>query len=480
MPGPNLLLITMDALRQDAVGAYGRPEAGTPQIDALAARGLRFTRAYCTQPLCMPSRASVLTGRYPRAHGVWDNGVNLPAAEISLFEVLRQAGVQTASFGKLHFQAFKAGFYPTYADQPENPEQRVPYRGFERVAIADNTPFGPYATWVRESFPQYEKAIANPFFDCPPGTALAWTSTLPAAATKTDWIYQQARSYFAGLDRERPFAAWVSFVDPHHPYNPPEPFAGWHDRDDIPEPIEPNSDLRYLPAHYRQWREEMLGERFALGEEPQRRWAEIIRRYRGKVSHVDDRIGRLLGELEAQGLLEETLVIVTADHGTPLCDFGLVQVGPYSFEGNIKVPLVCHWPGQRQGGEVSDALISLVDLLPTYFHLAGLPLPVGVQGRSFAPLLTGADYVARSCVLVEQRWGQEPDGFKTLVTPDWKLSLYVNGVEGELYDLVNDPGERRNRFDEPEYRAIQQELTAQMLYELMRREDPLPLRTGEW
>lgn len=481
-PRPNLLLITLDALRHDALGYAGLARAHTPRIDRLAASGTVFSRAYCTHPHCMPSRASLLTGRFPQAHGVWNNGVDLPARESGLVEVLRQAGYQTACIGKHHFRAHRRGFGASAADVPENGEGRFPYCGFETSEIADHTPSGGYLAWVRERFPECLDRVLDPALERPAGHVLAWTSDVPAEATRTDWILERSLHALDTLDATRPFLHWVSFLDPHHPYNPPRRFAELHDAANAAAPVCPHSDLAHLPAHYRHWRDDVLSKRFGLGDEPRRRWREIIRAYRGKVSHVDDRIGRLLDACARRGLLENTCIVLTSDHGTPLCDFGLAQVGPYSFESNIRVPLVWVNPAPATAALPArcDALVSLVDILPAFFELAGLPLPAGVQGRSLLPWTVGRSGLRRDGLLVAQRWGRQPGGFRTLVTERWKLSVYADPSEGELYDLQDDPREERNLYSDPRFAGQRGRLAERLACELLATEDPLPLRLGEW
>ena len=490
---PNLLFITMDCLRPDALGCYGEKYAKTPNIDLIAKQGVVFNRAYCAHPLCMPSRASMLTGRYPSAHGVWANGVDLPDNEVSLAEILRQNGFQTSIFGKLHFQAYKEGFSPDFIDRAENSNNVLPYKGFEKTAIADNTPYNGYVAWLKDNYPQCIRTDKpaqnmtsmylgqNHILDGrPDGKKLAYKSTLPVEATKTDWIYNQALNYFKNeLDLTKPFFSWISFLDPHHPYNPPEPFADLHDDDYVREPVDINCGLENRPSHYKEWRDFIYRD-LVDEEEIKQNWSDIIKKYRGKVSHVDDRIGKLLDYLEKVGILDNTILVLSSDHCSPLCDYGIAYCGTYSFEANIKVPLIWSFPDKFKVNGMSDEMVSLIDILPTFFDIIGLEIPLGVQGRSYKKLLLGEEYEPNKSILVEQRWGQKPDGFRTIITKDWKLSIYVNRKEGELYDLVNDPREENNLYGNPQYEEIQNELFKEMVYKMLETQDPLPVRTGEW
>ncbi|HHW47528.1 MAG TPA: sulfatase-like hydrolase/transferase [Clostridiaceae bacterium] len=491
---PNMLLITLDCLRYDALHCNGEQSVITPTFDKLAKNGVSFDRNYCPYPLCMPSRSSILTGRYPMAHGVWTNGVELNENEISLVEVLRDNGYQTSCFGKFHFKPYRNKL--TEPDLLENrqvnmdgigwlkeaPDEPSHYKGFEVVKFADNTPNCDYHAWFDEKNKEYgykeslaieEIAVEQRKF--------SWVSKMPAELTKTDWICNEAKEYFdKKLDRDRPFFSWISILDPHLPYNPPEEFAKMLENAKVRKPYGFDKGIPERPKHYTKWFD-YIYKHFGSKQDVLDNWQDIIRRYWAKVTHADDRVGKLLDFLESQGLLENTIVVVTSDHGTMLCDHQMIACGPHSFEGNVHIPLIWHAPGIIKESVRRNELVSLVDLLPTFFDIAGIQLPLGVQGKSYKGLLTGEKYEKRRNLIIESRMGQDLTGFKTIITDGgWKMAVYTNRVDGELYNLNEDPEEINNLFYDESYNDKKLELFREFAYELLLLEDPLPVRTSDF
>jgi len=477
---PHILLISADALRYDALGCDGNAPARTPNLDALAAAGTRFARAYCTQPICMPCRASIATGRWPRAHGVWENGVPLAPSEITLPAVLAEAGYETRCVGKAHFRPWLDSLEPDESGHHAEHPAGGAYYGFDEATVVDHSENDAYSRWVRKNYPDLTERILHPQLDRPEGVKLAWKSPLPAETTKTHFIAERSLAAIRSRDKARPLFLWASFIDPHHPYNPPAPFCDWHDEADFPPPPANEGPPPDLPAHYRQWHDALCREPWKLGDAAQRHWLTIRRMYQGKVSPVDHEVGRLLASLDEEGMADDTIVLFCSDHGCMLGGFGLLQVGPYSFESMVHIPMIWRVPG-APAGRSSEALVSAADILPTLLDLAGVEIPLGVQGKSVRGALDGSQQAVRDAVLVEQRWGQDPPGgYKTLITDRCKLSLYADGKQGELYDLQADPQELDNLFGRSGTRGVQDDLTARLAVELMRTEDPLPRREACW
>jgi len=473
---PNILFITSDALRYDALACNGNSLAVSPNIDRLAGEGMRFERAYCSQPICMPCRASMMSGRYPSAHGVWQNGIPFEADTPTLATAFNDAGYFTALYGKAHFKPWRNSLElrEEHTD-PEHPGHDS-YYGFQEVCICDHTAQDTYTQWLQKYFPEHQELAMNNT-DRPEHTRLAWKSTLPREATKTQYIANVTIDAIKEK-RDQPFMIWCSIIDPHHPFNPPAPHCDVFDGVEFPEPPDVRGPNPSLPAIYHDWKKRLkkliYSEDIALTS-----WQNIRRMYQGKAHHVDYQVGRILDALRKEGLEENTIVVFCSDHGMMLGDFGLLQVGEYSQEPLVHIPMIWRVPGAAAG--VSDSLASTVDILPTLLDLADLEIPLGVQGISLRPALEGNKTPLREQLIIENRWGQNPvEGFNTLVTERYKLSLYTNGVEGESYDLQNDPREENNLFGKPEVQEIQQQLTNQFAIEMLRHQDPLPKRVASW
>lgn len=479
---PHILILTADGMRYDALASNGNALARSPRLDELAKQGISFDRAYCSQPLCMPCRSSIMTGRYPSAHGVWQNGITLDESEILLPELLRHAGYKTHCYGKFHFQPWLQGLTPDENAHQCEYRGDGPYYGFEHVRVMDHSNEDRYHAWVKQHFPQHAQLARSPRSDPqydPAGCNIAWKSSLPAQATKSSYVAQLSIDAIAAHDAEQPLLLWSSFIDPHHPFNPPVPYCDWFDEVDFPPPPSVEGTSGDLPAHYHAW-VKRLREHWGHTDTAQKHWQTLRRMYQGKVAHVDAQIGRVLDAARQSPLWDDMIVLFMSDHGTMLGDYGLVQIGEYSQEALVHIPMIWRLPGTPSITR-TDALASVVDVLPTLLDHAGLTSPLGVQGRSLRPVMEGSQTKVRDQLHVENRWGQDPPmGMVTLVTERYKLSVCSHPNEGELYDLRDDPQEVHNRFNQPQWRTIKLELMHRLVMENLCQSDPLPRRTGCW
>lgn len=491
---PSFLFITTDQHRADCLGCYGNPAIRTPNLDRLAAEGVRMTRAYVNNPLCMPSRATLLTGRYPRAHRVWCNGVALPASEVSFGQLLGEAGYRTGCVGKMHFTPYGAEARPGYYDAQKSWEEcdlgdwTGPYAGFEYVqlTIGHCSPTaGHYGRWLGKRFPEAQKAYVQDGRlgrKAPSAAPQTWISTLPVEAHHSTWVADRTLE-FLDRHREEPFFLWASFPDPHHPFRPPEPYARLYSETEVPMPLRRQGELEDKPPLFRQYsdgltrganRHEGAGMDWpgALTDEQLR---DIIRYTYAMITLVDDSAGRILEGLEALGLAENTVVCFASDHGELLGDHGLMCKGPFHYEGLLRVPMLWRWPARFPAGRVTAGLAGLVDFTPTVLDLAEVTIPPFVQGRSLGRLLRGDTDTHRDGVLTEFQSAYRPWlNLKTWRTPDWKLTYYAGEPYGELYDLRQDPGEFVNLYDSPDHREVRAALQERLLQELVLTEPRTP------
>ena len=491
---PNFLFITTDQQRWDTLRCAGNPAIRTPHLDALAARGVRFSRAYPSTPICMPARASMITGRSQRGHQVFEHEINLSENIPVLGDALHDVGYTTALFGKPHFKVWEIeDSLPEHppagaAIDPRDGLWHGPYYGFDYVShfTGHRSPSGHWRVWLEREHPESIRLWEPEASPKPEVRSGAWHNAIPKEHHHThffadeliDWLGQRGQA-----NETQPFFAWLSFPDPHGPFCPPAPYSDMYDPADMPSPVPPADDFELKPPHYR-WsvdgKHSWYGGGIA-GDQSDENSRQVRALYYGMITFIDDMIGRVLQALERHGLASNTHVIFTSDHGEMIDDHGQGGKPPMTYESVIRVPML--WAGPEiPDGRVHNGVMTHLDLTPTVISLAGAePLP-GMEGRSFAPLLTGETDTHRDAVIVErigvERHTSEPIvRQKILVTPRYKLAHYGSGWPGELYDLDTDPEEFTNLWDDPAHAHIRAELTERLLTEIIDDElgDPVAI-----
>jgi arylsulfatase A-like enzyme len=481
----SVLLITTDQQRADSIGAYGNPVCQTPNLDALAAAGTRFAAARTQNPYCQPSRATILTGTYPSTHGVVSNGVDLPeaAAAGSVATHFGRAGHRTAFFGKAHFASTFPMLPTGRLESVEGSAAMAdgwhgPYFGFdhaELILFGHNLRIAPIMgqwSWCLGPPPfglhygrylfrdGHERGVERLRLMQPEAAGRTWdhTQTWKSALAEEDhpttWVADRAVEWLRAADG--PFFAWVSFTDPHHPMDPPRPWADMYDPSDVVEvlPRVVPGELDGKPPIHRLWATGQRGGPLEWANPggaslTTEELATMVAGYYGMVSQLDHAIGRVLAAVPD---LDDTLVVATTDHGELLGDHQMVFKGPLHYEGLLRVPLIVRGDGFAPGAVVDDP-VGTIDIAPTALAAAGLPVPDAMEGRPLTAL--GRDHV-----LTEndhQMVFRLP--LRTITTRTHKLTRYeqLDGV-GELYDLVDDPGELVNRWDDPACAATRSEL----------------------
>jgi arylsulfatase A-like enzyme len=477
----NVLVFCVDEMRADHMGCAGNPLIQTPNIDALAARGTHFPRAYCNNPICMPARASMMTGLLPRDHGLRVNGQTLRPDLPVLPGILAEAGYRTHAAGKLHLSPWvPEAAAPAPGSSPESMadwnagrirEFPTPYYGFESVDFVGGHSayaYGSYIPWLEarggdRDLLGPDRALA-PLTGAPQCYKMAMPEELHYNRFIADSAVRVIRESTGA--QAQPFFIWCSFPDPHAPLGPPAPYCDMYDPADMPLPIRSEAEVDLLPSVYRQVLAGELKPNGVLnGAVSDAHWREMIAMTYGMITHVDAEIGRVLTALRDAGLQENTMVCFIADHGDMMGDHGLLWKAFYTFAGCIRIPLLCAVPGMP-GGCVSDALVSQVDLLPSVLDLCDVPepgatwstretpfergavLPLRLRpGHSWRGLLDGTVDAVRSSVVIEN--DDPTTGFqvRTLVTPTHRLSVYPGSDAGELFDLTADPNELVNIWD---------------------------------
>jgi len=509
---PNILCIITDQQRADHLGCSGNPTLRTPHIDRIAARGVRFERAYVNCPLCMPGRATLFTGRTPRGHGVRTNGIDLDWSIPTLPQALVDAGYRTHSVGKLHLRRFGPVHGRPIAehDPAQHPEVRdlwlngaiselpTPYYGIQTadfVGAHGGGVFGDYLNWLQHAHPTAVKLLSPDHARVPPsGAEQSYKMALPAELHYTPWVADRSIDFLRrAANGDDPFFLWCSFSDPHHPYGPPAPYDSLYDPADVALPTRRVGELDDLAPFFRQSVEQGLrlaGRIDRPARIPDAHMREIIAHTYGMIALIDEHVGRILDALDALGLRENTIVMFMSDHGDMMGDHWLLNKGPFHFEGLLRVPFIWSWPGRFPEGVATHALASLLDFAPTVLDLCDAPIPEGLTppepearcqlpawpGRALTPILTGEAETVQDAVVVENDEDYLGLKLRTLVTKRYKLTLYGGQPFGELFDLQTDPDELHNRWADPAYQPVRTELTRRLLDELVRTDSVLPRR----
>jgi choline-sulfatase len=468
---PNILFVMTDQHRFDVLGANGNRLVKTPNLDRLASQSANFQRAFVQAPVCVPSRVTFFTGRYPHSHRNRVNYTPLKSDEVLMQRYLKDAGYQTASVGKLHY-------YPPTAEHARS-------TGFDRVLLHDGVPYlneySDYSRWRRENDPLASVPFRQTVAQVAPGKN-PFRMVIADEHTETSWVGLKTREYLQEMAEARhPFFLFSSFFQPHSPFVAPEPFDSMYDDVEIPLPKQVTlEEIQRLPAPLQKLI--LRGSpSYEMGRE-RLQWA--YRTYYASVSQLDREIGQILDTLEQTGQAGNTIVVFSSDHGDQMLEHGLMGKNCF-FESSMRVPFMIRYPGGVQPGKY-DQLTETTDLLPTLFELSSIEEPLACQGRSLAPLLRGEDYAARDAVFAENiipevittgrldfafekgkgiKGIRHPDA-KMVRTDRWKLNYYASG-EGELYDLRNDPGEERNLFTDSAYATTVSELKGRLLDWLM-------------
>lgn len=486
---PNILFIVTDQQRCDSLGCYGSGFLSTPALDGLAESGVLFERAYCTNPVCTPSRASILSGLHINRHGAWNVGTSLPDDVPLMTDHLREAGYRTHAIGKLHLQPHSASpeeSVESMKAKSRYPDFRGPYYGFETVEIALGHPTyqlraGHYEYWVRSEADEETQESARHFTwrgkETFPAAGVDWD--IPMKYHPSRWAADRAIDFLENHDTDTPFFLYVGFPDPHHPHAVPREYTDKVDPARVPLPDFVPGELEDKPLHFRlaHTRElenhPMRGEYKSAGQGEGVEYAELTEEeiregrayYYTMVRMIDDEVGRILATLETHGLRDNTLIVFTTDHGELLGDHGLWMKGPFHYEPLIRVPLILSWPKGLPQGRCVTNLCSLVDLAPTLLRAAGGDALPDIDGFDLLSALKGEKDWPRQRALV--LFEDDPKGIraKTLVTHNRKLTMYEDCDEGELFDLENDPSERKNLWDDPSWKIEKEALCATCLEE---------------
>jgi choline-sulfatase len=450
----NVLLILSDDLA-NLLGCYGDPIAKTPNLDKLAARGVRFDRAYCAFPLCGPSRNSFLTGLYPNSTGILTNSQifrqTIPT-QVSMPQAFRQQGYFAARIGKLYHYGVPNSVGTNGHDDPGSWELELNPAGVDRT----------------EEHPKITTLVPNTF-----GATLSWYASPKSDKEHTDgmmaadaeWVLERCAK-----QPERPFFLAVGFFRPHTPYVAPKPYFDKYAVGKMPVVQGVKEDRADIPpaalASGQKVQDDM--------SDDQRRQA--LQAYYASISFLDAQVGRVVDAVDRLGLAKNTVIVFTSDHGYHTGQHGLWQKMSL-FEESARVPLLVVSPGVSKPGTVAAAPVSLVDLFPTLAELCGVKTPANLQGHSFVPILRDTNARGRGWALTQVTRGGggaaaitregSPKGGRffgySLRTPRWRYTEWAEGKQGrELYDHDADPRELTNLAEVAAHAQVVADLSQQL------------------
>ncbi len=449
----NVLFIISDDLN-NLLGCYGDPQVKTPNIDRLAMRGVLFNKAYCSYPLCGPSRNSLLTGLYPNSTGIHANAQifrqTIPQ-QLSMPQAFRQQGYFAARIGKLYHYNVPNSIGTNGHDDPGSWELELNPAGVDRL----------------EEHPKIFSLTKNQF-----GGTLSWYAspksdehhTDSMMAHDADWVLERC-----ARDKHRPFFLAVGFFRPHTPYVAPKtPYFDMYNESEMPIVQGIEEDRADIPAAA-----------LASQKKEQEKLTDDLRRqcrqaYYASISFMDTQVGVVVDSLERRGLADTTVIVFTSDHGYHMGEHGLWQKMSL-FEESSRVPMLIVAPGMAKG-KVAESPVSHVDLFPTLAELCGVTTPKNIQGQSLVPMLKDPSHVGRGWALTQvmrgggtRRNGKNAGETKgpffgySLRTPRWRYTEWDGGEAGrELYDHENDPRELTNLADNDQHKWIVDELSTSL------------------
>lgn len=434
MNRPNLLLITVDQMRYDCMSAMGHPVVETPNLDAMAAKGVAFANAYSATPTCIPARAAIMTGMSQRSHGRVGYEEKVPwNYEHTLAGELSQAGYHTQCVGKMHVYPARnlCGFHNVVLHDGYLHHNRFKHENTydEHYDQVDD-----YLQWLRREAGA-SSDITDLGLDCNASTvARPWH--LPERFHPTNWCVTESIDFLRRRDPGKPFFLWSSFVRPHSPLDPPQAYFDLYKDIAMPEP--PIGDWVDEEAAASAGAADPTA---SFGRMPRRRLDRARAAYYALITHLDDQIGRLINGLQEYGVLNDTLILFTSDHGEMMGDHHSFRKAiPY--EGSAKVPFLLFDPGGRFGfktGSRVESVIELRDIMPTLLEAADSPIPASVDGASLLPLCRGERTDWRDYVHGEHAFGEKSHHYVT--DGREKYIWFSQTGEEQFFDLLADPQE---------------------------------------
>ncbi len=480
---PNILFIMVDQMRADCLSCEGHPVIKTPNLDALALRGVRFSHAFVQSAVCVPSRMSFYTGRYLHSHRSSWNNVPLSSSEKTMGHYVSDAGYRAAQCGRAHYYADTDDVWISDPRKVEQLSATLP--GLEEWLSHETYTSEAYRAHLTAKgypedvcrYPTVPRMVSGHNLDSDP-------SAIPVDVREEDsdtaFVTDKAIE-FLNQPHEHPWFLFLSYWKPHPPFFAPSPYHKLYDLDSIPEPNRIDSELENPHPLINEYRHEFNGERF----DDEKNWRQVRATYYGLITEIDYHIGRVIDSLRATGQEENTVIFFTSDHGEYLGDHWLHNKEMF-YDTAYRVPWIWFDPrpeADSTRGMICDAFVECIDALPTMLETVGVSPTPAIQGRSLLPWI----------------FGDKPDRWRTAVYADWDFRCYqmganlnlnpdqcrgwmvrdrnikywhLNGLPDVLFDLQNDPLELHNRADDPEYEDVVQKYLLKLIDWRMSTEDP--------
>jgi len=482
----NILFIMFDQLRWDYLGCTGHPHLDTPHIDSLAGEGVRFSRAYVQSPVCGSSRMSFYTGRYVHSHGATWNRVPLKVGERTMGDHLRDAGMECWLIGKTHMKVDDEGMDRLGIARDTVIGARVEQCGFDVWERDDGMrPEGPEGLYDEHGAERYNDYLrdkgyhsANPWHDfanaarqddAPEEMASGWflKNARKAAAIQendSETPYMTSRAIeFMEQAGATPWCLHLSYIKPHWPYIAPAPYNDMYGPEHVIPAVRNEREKTEAHPVFKAFMDGRIGRAFSRDEVRE----AVIPAYMGLIKQCDDQMGRLFKWLKDSGRWNDTLIVLTSDHGDYLGDHWMGEKDLFH-EPSVKIPLIVRDPSSRADatrGTVCDALVEAIDLSPTFLEAAGGEArPHILEGRSLLPWLHGEYPKWRDYVVSEYDYSTNPGVAKLAGNPSsarlfmiadkrWKF-MHAEGMRCQLFDMDQDPNEYVDLWDSPDHRAV--------------------------
>ena len=488
MKKPNVLLITTDQQHYSMLGAVNSL-INTPNLDKLVSEGTMFNRAYCANPTCSPSRASILTGMYPSRHGCYSLGTKLSESVPTLSGYLRDKGYETALIGKAHFQPTKSNEEFLSIETPEYMYNTDYWRnfkgdfyGFDNIELlrnhtAEHWVGQNYVAWLEDSgCKDWKKYFFRPrgkMFYKDMGT---WN--IPEKYHYNAFIAQKTNELLAkSKEDDKPFFIWASFPDPHGPHLVPKPWSKMYDPNDMELPEFSYNEHDKNPPYFKEvlkkhphldeYRESGYAiHGFERHEYDEKRLKKQLALAYGMVSFTDKYIGIILDKLKELDLEKDTLIIFTTDHGDLFGQHGFTHKCIFHYEDLLRVPFIVKYKNHIPSNISSNSIQSLVDIAPTVLDYCGVDIPSDMQGMSEKANWNGLINDMRTFAICENRHEPHTLHMVSFIEKDYKLTSHEGRRYGELYDIKNDGEEHNNLWRDEHYKNIK----ADLMYKLLRQE----------
>ena len=473
----NVLWIMADQLRWDYLSCFGATHIDTPNIDRLAAKGVRFNKAYVQSPICGPSRMSSYTGRYVRSHGSTWNGFPLRIGEPTLGDHLREVGVKCTLVGKTHMTPDKEGMARLGIEPDSTIGALASECGFEVFVRDDGTNHSDYPNRHGEDYDAYLREHGfdgeNPWEEWansaegPNGELLTgWLlknsrlpARVPAEHSETAWLTTRGIEYIE-QQGDQPWLCHLSYIKPHWPYLAPAPYNDMYGPEDLPPVARTDAERATDHPFLKAWMDTRVCQSFSRDEVRD----VVAPAYMGLIKQLDDEMGRLFDYLEKAGRFDDTMIVFCSDHGDNMGDHWLGEKDLF-YDCSARIPMIVYDPrpdADATRGEITNKLVEAIDLVPTFLDFFGAkPKPQVIEGRSLTPLLNGTATSWRNCAISEYDYStrearltlgvDQNDARLTMVFDGrWKY-VHVEGFRPMLYDLQTDPQELVDLGNNPSF-----------------------------